>query len=541
MARHCGPPTDGGPLMLQWFVDSPLLTIFFCVGVGSLLGKIKFGPVSFGPAGALFVALALSAIEPKVALPPIVTSLSLCVFCYMVGIAAGPSFVNALRSGWQPVVVSVLAIVAMAAAALGVGSWFGLDIGTVAGAFAGAGTATAALGAVQQQLAAGGPIPPEPAIGYAVAYPITVLLTILCCSYLISAGRRKPTAEDRKKLAPIAVRTLELVGDPALTVRGLSDRYQAVVSRLTRGGTTVVAHDEEALADGDLLTITAREDEVQRMIGDLGRPAQEEPWMDRSDIDFRRITLSNSSYVGRELVDLRLDEKYDAVVSRVRRGDVDIIATPDLVLASGDRLRVTAPREQLAAITKELGDSERTAGDINPVGLGLGLTLGLLAAFIEIPLPGGGTLVLGTATAPLILGVVLGALGRTGPIIWALPGNVANTLNQYSLLVFLVAVGTGAGSGLITALTADWFPLVTLGLAISAAHALICVIGLRTVLKYGTARSLGGLTGSQLNPAPYAFAIGKVPDQRVAIGYAVLFPVSMIVKVLLAQLMVVYF
>lgn len=541
MARHCGPPTDGGPLMLQWFVDSPLLTIFFCVGVGSLLGKIKFGPVSFGPAGALFVALALSAIEPKVALPPIVTSLSLCVFCYMVGIAAGPSFVNALRSGWQPVVVSVLAIVAMAAAALGVGSWFGLDIGTVAGAFAGAGTATAALGAVQQQLAAGGPIPPEPAIGYAVAYPITVLLTILCCSYLISAGRRKPTAEDRKKLAPIAVRTLELVGDPALTVRGLSDRYQAVVSRLTRGGTTVVAHDEEALADGDLLTITAREDEVQRMIGDLGRPAQEEPWMDRSDIDFRRITLSNSSYVGRELVDLRLDEKYDAVVSRVRRGDVDIIATPDLVLASGDRLRVTAPREQLAAITKELGDSERTAGDINPVGLGLGLTLGLLAAFIEIPLPGGGTLVLGTATAPLILGVVLGALGRTGPIIWALPGNVANTLNQYSLLVFLVAVGTGAGSGLITALAADWFPLVTLGLAISAAHALICVIGLRTVLKYGTARSLGGLTGSQLNPAPYAFAIGKVPDQRVAIGYAVLFPVSMIVKVLLAQLMVVYF
>ena len=541
MARHCGPPTDGGPLMLQWFVDSPLLTIFFCVGVGSLLGKIKFGPVSFGPAGALFVALALSAIEPKVALPPIVTSLSLCVFCYMVGIAAGPSFVNALRSGWQPVVVSVLAIVAMAAAALGVGSWFGLDIGTVAGAFAGAGTATAALGAVQQQLAAGGPIPPEPAIGYAVAYPITVLLTILCCSYLISAGRRKPTAEDRKKLAPIAVRTLELVGDPALTVRGLSDRYQAVVSRLTRGGTTVVAHDEEALADGDLLTITAREDEVQRMIGDLGRPAQEEPWMDRSDIDFRRITLSNSSYVGRELVDLRLDEKYDAVVSRVRRGDVDIIATPDLVLASGDRLRVTAPREQLAAITKELGDSERTAGDINPVGLGLGLTLGLLAAFIEIPLPGGGTLVLGTATAPLILGVALGALGRTGPIIWALPGNVANTLNQYSLLVFLVAVGTGAGSGLITALAADWVRLVSLGLAISAAHAVVCVIGLRTVLKYGTARSLGGLTGSQLNPAPYAYAIGKVPDQRVAIGYAVLFPVSMIIKVLLAQLMVVYF
>ena len=185
--------------------------------------------------------------------------------------------------------------------------------------------------------------------------------------------------------------------------------------------------------------------------------------MDRSDIDFRRITLSNSDYVGRELHELRMEERFDAVVSRVRRGDIDIIATPDLVLQSGDRLRVTAPRERLAEITKDLGDSERTAGDINPIGLGLGLTLGLLLAFVQIPLPGGGTLVLGTATAPLVLGVVLGAIGRTGPMIWALPGNVANTLNQFSLLVFLVAVGTGAGSGLVTALSADGLQLVIAG------------------------------------------------------------------------------
>ena len=129
---------------MHWFADSPLLTLFFCVGVGSLFGRIRFGPISFGPAGALFAALALSAIEPDVALPPLVTSLSLCVFCYMVGIAAGPAFVSALRTGWQPVVVSLLAVTAMAGAALGVGKAFGFDIGTIAGAFSGAGTATAA-------------------------------------------------------------------------------------------------------------------------------------------------------------------------------------------------------------------------------------------------------------------------------------------------------------------------------------------------------------------------------------------------------------
>ncbi|MGO1949555.1 MAG: aspartate:alanine exchanger family transporter [Mycobacteriaceae bacterium] len=527
--------------MLQWFVDSPLLTIFFCVGVGALLGRIKFGPVSFGPAGALFVALALSAIEPDVALPPLVTNLALCIFCYMVGIAAGPSFLNALKTGWRLVVVAACAIAAMAATALGVGKLLGFDIGTIAGAFSGAGTATPGLGAVQQQLSVGGDIPPEPAVGYAVAYPITVFLTILACSYLISAGRKKPTAEDKEVVHPFVVRTLELVGDPGLTVRKLSERYDAVVSRITRDSATVVAHAKEKLADGDLITVTARKDEVDRVSTDLGTLSEDEPWMDRSDIDFRRITLSNSIYVGRRLRTLNLEERYDAMASRVRRGDVDHIATPEFILQSGDRVRVTAHRDDLPDIAKELGDSERTAGDINPLGLGLGLALGLILAFVEIPLPGGGALTLGTATAPLIMGVILGALGRTGPVIWTLPEGVANTLNQFSLILFLVAVGTGAGSGLVDALADNAVALLTLALAISIAHALVCVVALRSILGFGTARALGGLTGSQLNPAPYAYAMGKVPDQRLAVNYAMLFPVSMILKVFVAQLMVVLF
>ena len=527
--------------MLQWFVDSPLLTIFFCVGVGAVLGSIRFGPVSFGSAGALFVALALSAIEPDVAISPLVTSLALCVFCYMVGVAAGPSFLGALKSGWKIVLVVVTAIVAMAGVALGVGKALGFDIGLIAGAFAGTGSSTPALGAVQQMLAGGGEPPAGPAIGYAVGYPITVLVTILACSYLMSVGRKRPTAEDKEVVHPIIVRTLRMVGNPKMTVRDLSERYDAVISRLTRNGTTVVAGAKESLDDGDLVTVTARADEYERVAEDLGESSDHEPWMDRSDIDFRRITLSNPKYVSRPLSSLGLEERYDAMASRVRRGDVDFIATPEFVLQSGDRIRVTAHRSDLKNIAKDLGDSERAAGDINAIGLGLGLTIGLLLAFVQIPLPGGGTLTLGTATAPLIAGVVLGAIGRTGPVVWTLPPGVSNTLNQFALVVFLVGVGTGAGSGLVTALADEALPLIGLILSITLVHALVCVVGLRSVLGLGTANALGGITGSQLNPAPYAYAMGKVPDQRLAITYAMLFPVSMILKVLVAQLMIVFF
>ena len=527
--------------MLQWFVDSPLLTIFFCVGAGAVLGTIPFGPVTFGPAGALFIALGLSALEPDVAVPPVVTNLALCVFCYMVGIAAGPSFITAVKSGWRIVLVSTTAIIVMAAVAIGVGRALGLDIGTIAGSFAGAGTVTPALGAVQQQLTVGAEIPPEPAVGYAVGYPVSVFVTILACSYLFSAGKRKPTAEDREVVHPYVVRTLQLVGDPGLTVHQLSQRYDAVVSRLSRAGETVVAHRQEPLQDGDLITVTAREDEFDRVAAEFGRASDSEPWQDRSDIDFRRITLSNPEYVGRQLATLELEGKFDAMASRVRRGDVDHIATPEFVLQSGDRVRVTAHTKDLKPIAKEMGDSERAAGDINPIGLGLGLALGLLLAFVVIPLPGGGGLTLGTATAPLIVGLVLGAVGRTGPVIWTLPGGVSNTLNQFALVIFLVGVGPGAGGGLIDALADNALALVTLALAICVVHSVVCVIGLRSVLKLGTASALGGLTGSQLSPAPYAYAMEKLPDQRVASGYAMLFPVSIILKVFVAQLLVVFF
>jgi putative transport protein len=219
---------------------------------------------------------------------------------------------------------------------------------------------------------------------------------------------------------------------------------------------------------------------------------------------------------------------------------VELLATPDLVLQMGDRLRVTAPRSRLPEVTAFLGDSERAVGDVNPIGLGLGLTIGLVLAFLSIPLPGGGAFVLGTATAPLVVGVVLGALGRTGPVVWQLPPGVANTLNQVFLLIFLASVGSGAGADLVEAVSSSlgWQLLVT-SIAVCVAHAALCIVGLRVILRYGSARTLGGLTGSQLNPAPYAYAMVRLEgDQRIALAYALLFPIVMLLKVVVAQLMV---
>ena len=238
---------------MQVFVDNQLLTLFFCIGVGVAFGMIRFGPVSFGPAGALFAGLALSAANADVALDPVFSSIGLCVFCYMVGLAAGPSFVRAIRTSYQPLLVALTAIIAMAAGGLALGRALGVDTSYVAGAYAGAGTATPALGAVQQQLAAGGEVPPEPAVGYAVAYPFAVLITILGCIYLMNVGRRKPTAEDAERVPSLVVKTVEVTRPVSATVAELHSRFGTVVSRITRDQDTVVAH-----ADTDVEPAWAR-------------------------------------------------------------------------------------------------------------------------------------------------------------------------------------------------------------------------------------------------------------------------------------------
>lgn len=527
---------------MQVFVDNPLLTIFFCLGVGVAFGMLRFGAVSFGPAGALFAALALSAIESDVRLPAIVTSLSLSVFCYTVGLTAGPSFVAAIRSSWQPLVVAGCVVLLMAAGGLLVGiGIFGLDIGYVAGAFSGAGTATPALGAVQEQLAAGAEPPPEPAVGYAVAYPFAVLLTIVAAVRLIRIGETSPLPEDTERQPSLVVKTLRVTSTDEITVADMHSRFGTVVSRITRDGHTVVARDDQPVLVGDLVTITIADDRLDDIVAKVGPLSSTEPWLERSEIDFRRVTLSKRELVGRTVAELDLAGRFDATVSRVRRGDVDLIAVPDLRLQMGDRLRVTADRKQLPEVTTFLGDSARGVGDINALGLGLGMTIGLLFGLLSLPLPGG-TMVLGSATGPLIVGVVLGALGRTGPIVWQLPSPVNNTLNQFTLLVFLVAVGSGAGADLVDALSSSLgVQLLVVALVFCLIHAIGLSLGMRLVLRYGTARSLGGLTGSQLNPAPFAYALSRVPDQRISVLYAMIFPVIMILKVLLAQLMVIYF
>lgn len=186
-----------------------------------------------------------------------------------------------------------------------------------------------------------------------------------------------------------------------------------------------------------------------------------------------------------------------------------------------------------------LGDSDHGSADINPLGLALGLTAGLALGALPIPVPGVGSLELGQAAGPLVVGLLLGRTGRTGRVVWTLPHQAAETLTQIGLLVFLAYAGGRAGSAFVDALASPLgLQLVLAGLVVTTVHAVALLLAGRAWLRQAGPRLAGVLSGSQTQPAILAHAQEQTHhDQRVALGYAMVYPVAMVVKILVAQLL----
>ncbi len=532
--------------MIDFLVDNPFVLLFLVLGLGYLLGKVRVGGFGLGVSAVLFVGLAFGGLSERITLPEFVYQFGLIVFVYTVGVSAGPGFVAALRRrGWAAnlVVVSVLVI---AAATVGIGGRSAhLSRAVTAGVFTGATTNTPALAAVLQHQAdadAGERELTEPVLGYSVAYPFGVLGMILA----VWAARRRwrpdePDApeEDLVNLT-VRVTSAEVAGR---TVAQLMTEHgwRVVLSRVRRG-------DEEAevplggfvLEPGDLVVVVGPAADADRVVAALGERAAEELPLDRSDLDMRRMFVSATEPVGVRIADLRLPERFGAIVTRVRRGDVDRLARPDIVLEPGDRVRVVAPRDRMGEITRFFGDSYRMLSEIDVSSFSLGLVGGLLVGLAPVPLPGGGTFRLGLAGGPLVVGLILGALERTGPITWQLPYNANLTLRQLGAALFLAGVGLRSGYAFVgTVGSGDGLAMLVLGGAATALAALL-VIWLGRVLLHAPVDVLCGIVaGMQTQPAVLAFAVEQADNELPNTGYATVYPVATLAKILLAQILLV--
>ena len=385
-------------------------------------------------------------------------------------------------------------------------------------------------------------------MGYSVTYLFGVLGMLIAAGWALSREARRPaTAAGDAPPPRLEQRTFRVDVDGLPTLADLAARYggEVVFSRVMHGdypghpGQVDVASEAVRPVVGDVLTVVGAATVVVRVVADLGHDSTVPLAADRSELDMRRIIVSDRRVAGRTLGELDLGGQFGATATRVRRGDLDLLASDDLVVQPGDRIRVVAHGEDLPRIARFLGDSERAAADVNPVGLGLGLGLGLLLGLVTVPLPGGGHFALGVAAGPLVMGLLLGRLGRTGPLLWSLPSAASAALNQFGMLLFLAYAGSNAGHALAVALTSSIGPrLLLTGVVVTAVAAAVALFAGPAFAGATGPRLAGQMAAMQTQPAVLAYVNDRTnADPRVNLGYAVVYPVAMIVKVILAPIL----
>jgi putative transport protein len=543
-------------MLIDLLLAEPLLRLFLVAGIGYLVGRVNVLGLRLGVAAVLFVGLALGSLDPGMGLPEIVQLLGLCLFVYTFGLASGEVFFASLRSnGLRDNLFVTSLLVLGGVLTFGLHRAFGLDPARTAGAYCGSLTCTPALAAVVQTLResrdpAVKALESLPVIGYSLAYPVSVLGSIA----LMAIGRKVWRPDDRREAVEAARRGIGTAGGRLVSrtvkvsnplVVGLAtveiqehSGIDVVFGRHKRDGQIRLVGPDTRLALGDLVTLVGAVDQVDRAMAFLGEPCDESLQFDRREYDYRRVFVSSPRIAGRTLAQLDLSRAFGAVVTRLQRGDVELVPHDTTRLELGDRLRIVCPHDRAEAVTRFFGDSYRAVSEIDVMGLGLGIALGLLLGMIPITIPGLVTFKLGVAGGPLLVALVLGNLRRTGPLVWSLPYGANLTLRQLGLILFLAGVGTRSGHAFASTLRAgNFWPLLAIALVVTLVVAgLTLVIGYKVLrIPYGQLQGL--LAGLQTQTALLAYAQEQARNDLPNVGYATIYPMAVIVKIVIAQIL----
>ncbi|MES9277148.1 TrkA C-terminal domain-containing protein [Cutibacterium acnes] len=521
-------------VLTDFLATHQLLTILIVLASGALLGQIKFGPLRFGAAGALFMGLVVGALDPRFGQNlGMIKGLGVVLFCYTVGLAAGSTFLSDLKRQWGLMLAGVVGLAVMAAAGLGLGRLFGLTPAHVAGLYAGVLTSPAIDAASMATRGAA-----DTLVGYALSYPVGVVVGLIMVA--IIAKRCWPASKDNTSMAEAGLTAVSTVVDRETSIRqtpGFNDD-QVRMSYLLRDGEMRLATPDDDLHVGDQVLVVGNPDDVNRAVEHLGHVSERTLTNERNELDFRRFVVSNPALVGRTLGSIDVRGRTSGKVTRVRRGDLDMLARSDIVLQPGDRVLCVVPAHRLSDAADLFGDSEARVSQVDALSLGLGAALGLLLGALMVALPRGLQFELGTAAGPLVMGMILGSIHRTGPLRWQLPHATNAILRQLGLMIFLACVGLASGPAFLSQAVSGT------GLAVIAVSAVTLVLGGAIVIaaawcmKLSAQRATGAFAGFVGQPAILSYANSLVNDERIESAYGALFALGTVVKILLVQVIV---
>lgn len=537
--------------MWLWALDllreSAALRLFLVVAFGYLLGELKFpGNFRLGLAAVLFAGLAFGALDPSFVLPHEIQTIGLVLFVYCVGLDAGPGFLQALRKDGLRLNLSMAAALLVAFALVWLAILFsGRSREVLIGLFCGSLTNTPALGAVTESIlrsTGSNDAANTAVVGYGLAYPAAVLVVLLLFQLRTARATRNALKISQPNPLPRAqtIEVLHTLQNAPWDPHEVERRTGVVLTRLRdKSGKVELINEKSRLHSGDHVVAVGSPAHLQAAVNLLGQLAADPLEENLKGFHVQRYFVSNSDVAGRPLSALGL-EKFGAVLSRIRRADIDLPVSADTILRLGDRVQVISYSQNEQAIRDLFGNSLTALSETGYFSFALGIALGIIAGAVPIPIPGlKEPISLGMAGGPLVVALLLGYLGRTGPFIWNPPLTISLTVRQLGILFFLACAGVKAGSVLPGTIRHDGLFLVGFGIALTVISHLVLWALLRLPPPTPTDKTLGASSGLQTQPAVLAFAAQRLSESPVNLAYATVYPLAIILKVLLAQLLLV--
>lgn len=552
---------------MEWlssiFVEHSVIQAVVVVGlisaIGLALGKISICGVSLGVTFVFFAGIAAGhfglSIDPQML--NYAESFGLIIFVYALGLQVGPGFFGSFRKGG--ITLNLLAFAVILAGTLLALLFYtvtNVSLPDMVGILSGAVTNTPALGAAQQTLKQMGIDAADPALGCAVTYPlgvVGVILAIIALRKLFPKRATEVKHEDDKEhqtfIAGFEVRNPGIFGKNMREVAHLiPNRF--VVSRLWREGKVTIPNSETVLLEGDrLLVITteADEDALKMLFG-----LEEKTDWNKEDIDWnaidsqlisQQIVITRSEINGKRLGALRVRTHYGINITRISRAGVQLLATPDLILQLGDKLTVVGEAAAIANVEKVLGNRVVLLKEPNLVTVFVGIVLGLALGAIPFSVPGVDFPVkLGIAGGPIIVGILMGAFGPRFHLVTYTTRSANLMLRGLGLSLYLACLGLDAGVHFFeTVFRAEGLLWLLLGFAITFVPViLVAAISLR-FMKIDFGSLVGMLCGSMANPMALNYANSTIVGDNPAVSYATVYPLSMFVRVIIAQLLLMLF
>ena len=549
----------GYPNLWGGGVAHSVLILSLVITLGIALGKIKVAGVSLGVTWILFVGIVFGHFNMNLNehLLHFLKEFGLILFVYSIGLQVGPGFFSAFKKGGFTLnVVAMIVVFTGVVMAIVLHFVTGTPITTMVGILSGAVTNTPGLGAAQQANSdLNGVDAPEIALGYAVAYPLGVIgciLSLLALKYLLRVKTAQEEAEAEQGMGHIQELTVRPVtleihngsvnGKTLREIHPLVKR-RFVVSYICRAdgdGEIEMAGADTVLHLNDKILVVSTPIDVEAITVFFGK--QVDMVWEKPDSKYisRRILITKSELNGKMLSQLKIRQNFGANITRVNRSGVDLVASPGLQLQMGDRVTVVGSELAVSHAEKVLGNSLKRLNHPNLIPIFLGIALGCILGSIPFVFPGIPQPVkLGLAGGPLIVSILISRFGPQYKLITYTTMSANLMVREIGISLFLACVGLGAGEGFVdTIIHGGGYVWIAYGAIITVVPLFVAGLIGRYALKLNYYTLIGVLSGATTNPPALACSNDQTSCDAPSVGYATVYPLTMFLRVLTAQLLI---